>query len=227
MKKILAVLLLCAGPVWAQVDYDRVILPEGNTSQEQVEKLIRTAWKNYPENKILQHKITISEYEIRKAKVDWSKDIRASFNLNEGNIDPPENGANLFYPRYNMGVTLPLSTLLVTPKQVKIAKQNHQIAKEELNQQKLFIRKIVLIKYQHYLSAKKVFQVQSEITEEQYSKYVLAEQQFKNGEIELETFNETLRSYNTERLNKIKAEEQLLTSKIELEELVGVPLEEV
>lgn len=73
----------------------------------------------------------------------------------------------------------------------------------------------------------KLFDVQNEITEDEYSEYLLAEQSFKKGDVSLERFKQVTRIYNAELTKRITLERDLNVSKIALEEIIGVRLEDV
>lgn len=207
------------------VDYNRIILPASVGEVDFSERLVQLAWANHPSNTVVQMKAEQTQYEINRAKLGWMQRFFVAGNLNEFTIRGQNE--NFFFPRYNIGVTLPLGVFVETPNQTKIAKTEQKIAYEQVNQQKLAIRAQVLSLYQNYTSLKEIFRIQSEITEDENARYILVEQQFKMGEATLEKLNEALRGYNEQMLRKIRSENDMLQTKIQLEELIGMPLEEV
>ena len=72
-----------------------------------------------------------------------------------------------------------------------------------------------------------ILEIQTGITESRYSQYQLAEQQFSNGNISIEEFEEIQLQYNLQRINSIRAERDFLAAKINLEELLGIQLEDI
>lgn len=228
MKKLgIIYLLLTFFNSSAQIDYDKIILPEEIIKYAELEeKLVQLAWKNHPSSKIVRTNLDIADQNVKMASFSWAKDVRAQFNINEGNIDPPEDRP-LFFPRYNFQVNLSLGTFLLTSKEVKLAKEDYKLAQSQVNQQKLQLRRDVLTKYQKYLMTKNLFQIENEITEEEYAKYLLAEQQFKDGTISIDLYNESLRAYNTQRMKKITAENNFVTAKLDVEEMIGMHIEDV
>lgn len=235
-------LLLLSGPsvCWAQVDYNKIILPDEvpTDSLEFTEKLVQVAWRNHPEGHILQKQARIASLDVEKAKRDWLNNIRLSGNLNEysgerlfNNIsgsDVDENAAgNRFFPIYNFGVTLPLGIFFDNPRNTKIAQEQYGIAQDNINARKLNLRAVVLALYQEYLMQKEVLEIQTGITESRYARLQLAEQQFSDGDIPVEELEEAQLQYSQQRINSIRAEKDFVTAKLSLEELLGLPLEDI
>ncbi len=231
MNKSLVILILICFPfllVYSQeIDYNKIILPNELSDQLEItERLVQIAWNNHPSSKVLEHESNISDYEIRKARSNWLDNIRISGNLNEFTISPPEDQV-LFIPRYNFSVSFTLYSLISSPADTKIAKEKKVISELNINQYKLQIRKEVLTRYQNFKMYENLFTIQNEITEGFYSKYLLAEQKFKDQEIPLEEYNLTLTEYNESLKAKIEAENAYLTSKYNLEELLGINIEDI
>ena len=223
----------------AQVDYNKIVLPNDITDSLNLgERLVQLAWNNHPENKILAENADIAQIEISKAKTAWLNNIRLSGNLNEYstqrvlrgndvNEDDEDQPVNNFFPIYNFGVTVPLGIFFENPKNTKIATHQYYKEQEMINARKLELRAEVLTRYQDFLMYKKLLEVQTSMTENQYAKYQLAEQQFQNNAITLEDYEEILQGYNTQRISDIQAERDFLNAKILLEELIGMKLEDI
>ena len=107
------------------------------------------------------------------------------------------------------------------------SKEKHKIAEAELNMQKLVVRGEVLRRYYNYLLAKELMENQSKLTENSYSSFSIAEQRFKNGEITLQEYNTNLEKYNQEAINQARSDNEFNIAKINLEELLGVGLENI
>ena len=186
----LAFLILSTVSSIAQkVDYNAIILPDAIEDIDISEKLVRLAWKNFPANEVAQHEIIKAKHNIGVAGSSWLNLITLQGNLNEFNIDPSSNpNPNTFYPRYNVGITIPLGIFMETPNNMKIAKENLKIQELNLNEQKLVIRGEVLRRYQDYLNAKELLKIHSEAENDAYNGYILIEEKFKSGEIDAGQF---------------------------------------
>ena len=214
------------------IDYDKIILPESVSEADFGEKLVQLAWQNNPANQELIEKKKAAKYEVDLAKWSWLRTITASGNLNEYTINPEkaqeQNPAfTPFFPRYNFGLSLSLGTIFLTPIETRVAKSNYHVADELINQQKLALRAEVLTRYQDYLMNQKLFDIQNEVTEDEYSEFLLMEQDFKVGEVTLDNYKESLNRYNAELIKRITLERDLKVAKIALEEMIGVKLEDI
>ena len=238
VKSLCLLFFLTSRICLAQVDYNKIILPDEVTDSLSLEeKLVQLAWKNNPENKILLRNADIAQLEISKAKINWLNNIRISGNLNEystqrlinnlGGTESNDPIINNFFPIYNFGVILPLGIFFENPKNTKIAMEEYGIAQENINARKLNLRAAVLTQYQEFLMNKELLEVQTSMTENQYAKFQLAEQQFQDNAITLKEYEEILQAYNVQRMDNIRAEKDFLTSKILLEELIGMRLEDI
>lgn len=230
MKSISVVILLLFSTLttsFAQkVDYNTIILPSNIEDLDISEKLVQLAWNNYPANEEAQRVVELAESKVKAAGSDWLSMIRITMNLNEFNIDA-NNTRNQFYPKYNLGVQIPLGSFVEIPQNVKMAKKNLEISKLRLNETKLKLRAEVLSRYQNYLSAKEVYKIQKEAETDTYSNFLLIEQEFKSGEIHVSAYVQASKNYNDQRVRTVMSENDYKQSIIELEQLIGVKLSDV
>ncbi len=231
VRKSLLILIVpfCYSPLLAQnIDYNSIILPSGAKEIQFVEKLVQLAWANNPENQILHHQVNASVYNEKIAKRNFLNQVQATGNLNEFNVNPPStNSQPIFFPRYNFGATLNLGNIFTDPIKVKRAKEETAIAIQHVNSRKLTLRAEVLRRYQAYLTNKELLKVQADALEDASASFSLAEQKFKNGEATIVEFNSALENHNIRKTQKITAERDFYISKIDIEELIGVKLEDV
>lgn len=208
------------------VDYNRIILPEGVRDIEFEEKLVQLAWKNHPANKIVYHNLNVARYETKVASAEWLNTIRLSGNLNEFNIDG-DNVRSQFFPRYNVGVVIPLGIFVSTPAQVRRGKELEEIAAHNINAQKLAIRATVLKLYNDYLMHREIFNIRTQELEQTSTNFAVLEQRFKAGQEAYERYSAGLASLNQVKIARVEAETNFVNSKVSLEEYIGVRLEEV
>ena len=235
MKKVGCFLLCLLGYTagFSQtIDYNKIILPESVTEADFGEKLVQLAWQNNPANQELINKSQAAKYEINLAKWSWLRTITASGNLNEYTINPERAQAQNptftpFFPRYNFGLTLSLGTIFLTPIETRVARSTYQATEDQINQQKITLRAEVLTRYQNYLMNQKLFDIQNEVTEDEYSEFLLMEQDFKAGDVTLADYKASLKAYNAELTERITLERDLKIAQIALEEMIGVKLEDV
>lgn len=209
-----------------QIDYNKIILPEGINVTDFGEKLVQLAWKNHPSNQMVVKDYEIAKVSLTQAKWSWLSQISASGNLNEFTLNPDQN-VNTFFPRYNFGVIIPLGIFMSVPTNTKIAEKELEKVDLEIKQQMLLLRNQVLQAYQNYLMYEQIFKLKSELIEDERSSFLTTEESFENGEATLEEYKAALRSYNTELEEHIKAKNSFENAKLELEMFIGVNLEEI
>lgn len=211
------------------VDYNKIIIPSQVSELDIKERLVQLAWSNNPENRIAENEVLIAKKQVALASSDWLGTIRFSGNVNEFvlNPDADTDGRGAFYPKYNIGMSIPLNIFMAIPNKTSQARIVHDNQIENLKARKLHIRAEVLRLYANYKRDMELYKLQTNMTEEAYSNYMLSEQQFKNGEIPIEDYSSTSKSYFSELAAKIRAETTLEISKINLEEIIGVNLESV
>lgn len=213
-----------------KTDFNKVIPPLETRAKDYVEVLLQLAWMNNPQYEGLQLEEKIKQEEIKLAQLQWTKDINASFNLNEANISnwgSSQGSENVFFPRYNLSATLNIGSMINRKTNVNIAKYKSDIAVSETNQAKLLLRGEVTRRYEQYLLALEILKIRAQAVEELYSSYLLAKSNMELGKGELSELNNATEVYLRSRESKLQAETNLKIAKINVEELVGLKLEEV
>ncbi|PJJ76599.1 outer membrane efflux protein [Thermoflavifilum aggregans] len=165
--------------------------------------------------------------QLKLAKTDWWNNVALSGNINEYSISPPKNLTNIYYPRYNFGGTIPLGIFTTHAHKVRQARKELEIAQMAKLSKFEEIKTNVLSRYQDYLMYKQQLSIETSVVENLYNTYLQAEQKFRNGQISVDEYNKALQSYNEELSKKITMQRNLNVSKLEIERLIGVPLENV
>lgn len=242
MKKVLLIQVMLLGGLFCfaqKPNYNEIILPQQADSQivsamglsPYEEKLVQLAWQNYPSSEIYTSKVRIAEKKISLERFDWTNDVKASFNFNQRNIEAGLNSAdesgNNYYPWYNFGVSLSIGSFVHTPIKTSIAREELDIANAYLNQQKLSIRAEVLKRYKDYQLKVELLKIRTQAQDDAYSTHQLITRDFEKGAATLEEFIKSAAAYNASVEAKLIADKDVLESKISLEEMIGVKLEEV
>lgn len=253
MKKLIILFMAISSiAVGQKIDYNKIILPRSAQNLDLGERLVQLAWENNPTNKAVLQEKNVARENVRLARWSFLDNVYGIYNVNEftygknvgevtikpNNPDPnipdevtgiPVGGAygNPFYPKYNFGIRITLGDFVRIPLQTKRAKDQFNIAEENINARKVELRSLVLVAYQNYLMNRELFKIQTEVTEDANAAFSLAEKKFKDGDLTFEEYNEGLQVYNAERVKKITSENAFLISKIKLEELVGVRMEDI
>ena len=187
------------------------------------EKLIQLAVLN-SNVQIDEANLNIAKYNLKKAKASWLDQVGVSGNVNEFVIKGSD-AAN-YFPKYNLGVSIPLGIFQKHSMDVKIAQEIITINEIARNEKIKQIRTIVLTKYENYLEKKQILELQMEITEEEYTLWLKAQKDYKvNGK--MDDLNKAYKDYNSELSRQRSAERDLRVAYIELEETVGFRLDEI
>ena len=195
-----------------------------DTTNFVTDKMFELAWENYPMNRIKEQQVGVKEYDVRIAKWSWTKDLSAQFNINEGNISPSAP-PNLFYPKYQFGMRLALSTFVLSPLEHKKAKQEHLISKSEVELQRVLIKNEVAKRVYAYKLAKYILKIRTQAVEESNTSQNFVKQKFQNNEIPFEQYNQATLNHLTLQESRFEAESAYYTAKNDLETLIGVKLE--
>lgn len=190
-----------------------------------LEKLVATALENYPRTKNAVSRINIAESNVNKAKLNWLTPVSLSY------VHSPENNLNVtnptFFSGYQVGVFFNIGNILQTPSNIKIAKEELKIAKNEIAEYNVTLSTEVKRRYFSYLQAVKTVQITSKSALDAETNLVLMKYKFEKGELELNNYNNALDRAGSNNQAKVAAEANLLITKASLEELLGVKLEAI
>lgn len=230
MRLLLLTLILCCFIVAARaqsVDYNRVILPDHLSDVEFEEKLVQLAWKNHPSNKVVYNDLRAAQYETKIASSAWLDMVRLSGNLNEFNLESGDDPRSQFFPRYNIGLVIPLGAFQGMPARIKRGRELEEIAMHNINEQKLAIRATVLKLYNSYLMYREIFNIRSQELEEASASFLVTEQRFKAGQESYDKYSAGLHLLNRIKIERVTAQTDYLNAKLSIEEYIGVRLEDV
>lgn len=224
---ILASLCFLA-PSRAQLtDYDAIIQPVDAKARDIGEYMVQLAWLNSPEGRIAETELLNAHSENKNTRKEWMRDVNASFNLNETNLRGADTLGNVFFPRYNFGLTLNLYNILSQKEKNKIGKRNTDIAGERIKQAKREIRAIALSRWASFQLTREIYKERSTLELELNNNFILIQQLYKSDEATLEQYTTTSAAYYEAREGRIRAQTELEIAKIKLEETIGLRWEQV
>ena len=167
----------------------------------------------------------VAEFQVKKSKMSWLSALSATYNLNQFNLEGTNQ--NNFFPKYNFGLMVPFDIFTRTSNDIKIARQNLGIAQAEKTVRYREIKAKILTKYEDYLMFQQKLEFQSQITQDEHTAFLTAEKAFGEGNIKQEDYNKAYRGYSDEKSKMAELQRNYNVIKIELEELVGMTIEEV
>jgi outer membrane protein TolC len=198
------------------------------------EKLVQMALQN-PDFEIADRKVAIANYQVSKAKGSWLSIIGVQGNLNEfslkgSTVDPVtgrEYNPGSFYPKYNIGASIPFDFFSAKKNDVKIAKENVSIAQAEKNQRFREIKAQVLTKYEDYLLIQQKLEFQSQVTQDARTAYLAAEKEFQEGGIKQDEYNKSYRGYTDEKMRQAEFQRDYNVVKLDLERMIGISMDDL
>lgn len=215
-------------PVCAQqTDYDAIIQPVDVKARDIGEYIVQLAWLNSPEGHIAQSELLNAQSEDKNTRKEWMRDVNASFNVNESNLRGVDSSGNVFFPRYNFGLTLNLYNILSQKEKNSIGRRRIDIAEERINQRKREIRATALLRWADFRLAREIFKERSTLELELNNNFILIQQLYKNDEATLEQYTTTSSAYYQAREARIRAQIEVEMAKFKLEEIIGLRWEQV
>ena len=194
------------------------------------ERLVNLAMQN-PTYEMADHAANAASYQIKIAKSAYLGLFSAQVNVNEFTLSQRKdvNGVVLpnYYPIYNLALNIPFDIFTRTTNNVKIAKENYYMTTAAKNQKFREIKADVLTKYENYLLARQLVELQSRITQGEYATLKRAESDFAENLIKLDDVEKAQKSYINEQVKSLTLQKDLNLSKIEIEKVIGVKIEEV
>ena len=189
------------------------------------EKLVQLAMQN-PTYEVADRNINLAYNDLEKTKLLFLNHFVVQGNYNEFSNRKDANGL-VYYPRYNAGVTVPFDIFVTRKRDLNISKEKLGIAQAEKNQKYREIRQEILTKYEDYLLLKSKLEFASQITQDAYTFYLQAEKDFADGILKQAEYSTAYRSWVDEQIRKIDAQHDFNVKKLEIETLIGIPIDEV
>jgi outer membrane protein TolC len=189
------------------------------------QKLVELALAN-PSITAANAQLEAARYELKGAKMSWLNSVVLSGNINEFVINNTTiNGqpASTLYPKYNVGVNLPLG--LFSRQEKNISRERVNIYEAGRESQKREVIKAVLIAYENYKEKKELLELQKQITDGQYDTYQQTQKDFASGEIrDIGDVNKEFELWIEHRSKQRTRERDLEIAILELEAIIGIEL---
>ncbi len=231
MKIIFSALFyICAFNLFGQsIDYNRVILPTNTTDIDFAERLVQLAWNNHPDNQSKRESVEISRLNYKLTKRSWLQNFRLNANLNEFILNPERdvNNRSQFFPRYNFSLGFALGDLFLDPLQNRQSKIEVDLSENEINATKLLVRREVMQAYNNYLLQEEIYKIHRLAMDNAETNHAIVEESFEQGEETYDRYNNSFTNLNQRKITLLQSETSLKNAELTLEEMIGIPLENV
>lgn len=230
MRYLLIALLFFSQALQAQTPKKSTSRNDTARASDIRERLVQLAMQN-PVYEMTDHAAIAANAQIKIAKSAYLGLFAAQANVNQYTIfgAPKIGGQNVpyYYPLYNFSLNIPFDIFTRTTNTVKIAKQNYYITTAARNQKFREIKAEVLTKYEDYLLAKQLVELQGKVTQSEYATLKRSESDFAENLIKLEEVEQAQKSYINEQVRSLTLQRNLNVTKIDLEAIIGIKIEEV
>lgn len=183
--------------------------------------LVKIALKN-PAFAVDDANIEIAELNRKKAGASWLGSISAGGNVNEFVIN--NSPAASFFPKYNIGLSVPFDIFSRTKNEKRVADQNIIIAKATKEQHANQIKAETLTRYENFKEKSELVTLKNVSLANHLADYQAAKKNFEDGLLNVDNLNQMYKRYMDERNELVTLKKDLNVSIIQLEEMVGMPL---
>jgi outer membrane protein TolC len=189
-------------------------------------RLIDTAMAHYPKAKSYQNRIEIAKDVITTNKASLLNALTVSYVYQPGQTTiNPVNPASSYFKGLQAGVFLNIGTLIAQPSQVRQAKEELMIAKQDQEEYVLNLATEVKKRYYVYIECMAQLKLQINALQDAQNSFNDIKYKFEKGEESFENFNKMQSDLTNHKSAKIQAEANLFLAKADVEELLGVKLE--
>lgn len=230
MRKKLIFLILLLNTVCLsaqQTDYNSIVQPVEAKSRDFAEYLVQLAWINSPDGAAAMAEIRNARDQSKITGKEWSRDIQATFNLNEANLRPTDSSGSIFFPRYNFGINLNLYNVMTQGAKNRVSKRDIQIAEHQMHKNMLEIRAETLTRYEDYRLAREIQKTRGLVEQETYNNYILIQQLYRTDEKTFDEYATASTSYFQAQEGRIRADASVRIALIRLEEMIGIKWDQI
>lgn len=219
----LLLFLILPAPMMAQVPNIEPSLP-GSQSPEVVERLKELAWENHESRRISELQLQMAKQEIKNRRWEWLDALSFTYNYSPDFLFEENAGRSA---SLGIGVVVRLGNLAQVPGRVRMAKLERAVATSEIQVQRKDIQNQVIQRYAFYLESMERYELYVEAVENTYSTVESARLRFERGDMNVDELQRAEDYLTGRRQQLIQARTDFFKARIDVEELIGVPLEQV
>jgi len=179
-----------------------------------------------PRYEALGHQVNAALSQEDLAKRSWLNLLSISTNFNEFDLSKQES-SQYVYPKYFIGLTVPIGLFFTIGPQVKAARENVQATQDSQEELARTLRMEVLSKYATYKNYGALILLQNTSMVDQQAALNQVETKFRDGTATIEQFNLANRSYNDEKVKMLNLQLSQDLVRLDIERMIGVSLDSV
>ena len=171
----------------------------------------------------------VNEYQLKKAQQSWLNLLSVSSSYNFSNqLNKGDNNGNVYVaPGLNLGVTIPFGIIFSKGTDVKIRRESLKQSQFNLDVAARNLKAEVLSKYLEYKNYRELILMQSKVVDDEQAALKQVENKFREGGTSIEVYNNATKIYNNEVAKKLNLQLSQDQTRLQIEALIGVSLDEV
>jgi len=190
-------------------------------------KLVALAMKS-PGYDGTKHQNRINELELSRAKSSWLNLLVISGSYYDQSANKQVTGQTTFvYPKYYFSLSVPLGIIFSQGASIKSAREGIALSKDRQEEMSRTIKSDVLSKYKQYRLYGTLIDMQNEMVNDVLAAATQVEDNFKKGQVSVNEYinSQKIRNEELAKIMNLKLQQDLI--KLEIEKMIGVPLDEV
>lgn len=202
-------------------------------SEGYLDTLIAVAKANYPKVKMNQARVDFAKADVTKSQLSYFDIFTFSYLYSPANTisllnqSSVPNSSNNLINGYQVGVFMNIGSLFEKPSIVREAKRELDVVQYQKETDDLNLVAEVKKRYYAYLQQKAILQLRTQTLLDAESMVNDMKVKFEKGEQTFDEYNKVLIAYSEHTQEKIISEKEVLTTKSDLEELLGEKLEDI
>lgn len=192
------------------------------------QKLIRIALTR-PSYDATYRAIRAANHNLSLAKNAWLNLLTITLNFNDQEFYHQKTipGQQTYvYPKYYFGVTIPVGVIFSRSSEIRNAREQQAIAKDNREEAERTIVADVKSKYRTYLNYQNILAVENIMVNDQQAVFLQVEKSFRDGKVTLDEYTIASRNFNSSVLQQIQYKLTADQTKVELEQILGMSLED-
>jgi outer membrane protein TolC len=180
-----------------------------------------------PEYEAATHQGKVNEYKLKETKNAWLNLLAISANYNDQTFAQQNPNSPVVYPKYFIGITIPLGVIFSQGTNVKAAREGVALGKNQQEELARQLKANVLGKYKQFKMYTSLIEMQRTMNNDVEADYSQAKDGFEKGTVTVEAYILAQRTRNEELTKDLNLRLQRDLVRLEIERIIGVPLDEV
>lgn len=173
------------------------------------------------------HQNRINELDLRRAKSAWLNLLTVSTSYYDQSGNKSNGNTTYVIPKYYFSLSIPLGIIFSQGNQIKTARESMAMTKDRQEDLARTLKAEVLGKYKQYRNYGFQVEMQNEMINDVLATSSQIEDQFKKGQVTVDVYIASQKGRNEElsKLMGMHLNQDLI--KLDIEKMIGVPLESV